>query len=400
MRGLVVYNDAPLADLRLATRRALANLVDTAIEEAVDLVVLAGDVFDGDWQHISSGVHFVTEMRRLRDAGIRVVAIAGNHDAESKITKGLHLPDNVSVLSTRQAETKIFEDIGVAVHGQGYAKPAIHDDLSLGYAPPVGGLVNVGLLHTSADGRPGHENYAPCTVQGLVNRGYDYFALGHVHKREVLCEAPAIVFAGILQGRGLRETGPKGATLVEVAADGTLSHEHRVLDCVRWEVVEVGAAGAANRDEVCERVGAALRDAADAAGDRLLAARVVISGATDAHAQLVADHERMRYEVIAAAADAAGSQVWVEGTRIRTNTTRPPAASGDDAVGELINELEHLANDDIALAELTTSLRSLANTLPVAVLEDFNPLDLGIVRELLAEVERSLPIALLERANG
>lgn len=211
MRGLEAYDGAPVDDLRMATRHALANLVDAAIDEQAALVLLAGDLFDGDWSHYSTGVHFVREMGRLREAGIKVVSIAGNHDAESKLTKSLAWPVNVHVLSTRKPETARFDDLGVAVHGQGYATPAVLDDLSKNYPKPLSGMVNVGLLHTSADGRPGHERYAPCTVEGLRQHGYDYWALGHIHHREVLSEEPPIVFAGNLQGRGLRETGPKSA---------------------------------------------------------------------------------------------------------------------------------------------------------------------------------------------
>ena len=98
---------------------ALSNLVDTAIERAVDAVLLAGDIFDGDWPHYGTGVHFVSEMARLREAEIRVVMVAGNHDAESKLTRSLRFPDNVRVLGTGKPETATYEDIGLAVHGQG-----------------------------------------------------------------------------------------------------------------------------------------------------------------------------------------------------------------------------------------------------------------------------------------
>ena len=208
--GLAAYEDAPLDLLRSATRRAFTNLVDAAIEDEVALLLLAGDVFDGDWPHYSTGLHFVSEMLRLREAGIQVVSVAGNHDAASKITKALRLPDNVHVLSTRRPETWTSKEVGVAVHGQGYAHAALYDDISLHYPAPVPGLINIGLLHTCVDGRPAHEPYAPCSVEGLANRGYDFFALGHVHAREVLHEDPAVVFSGALQGRSLRESGPKG----------------------------------------------------------------------------------------------------------------------------------------------------------------------------------------------
>lgn len=397
MRGLVAYDSAPIDQLRLATRVALGNLVDAAVEEQVDAVLLAGDIFDGDWPHYGTGVHFVSEMGRLREAGIPVVIVTGNHDAESKLTKSLRLPGNVRMLDTRKPQTVTFENIGLAVHGQGYAMPAVLDDLSIGYPAPAAGMLNVGLLHTSADGRPGHERYAPCSVSALAQRGYDYWALGHVHHREVLHADPPIVFPGNVQGRGLRETGPKGATLIELREDGTISFEHRVLDCVRWDLITVDAAGCADRDAVCERVAHAVRQSAGDAGDRLLAARVKIAGMTDAHRALVADVERLRYEVIAAAADVAAQQVWIESVALDTTASHELAHGGDDAVGELIQELEELSSEDGSIGELLAPLAPLADALPASVLANFDPRDAETVRELMADVSRSLPVALLER---
>lgn len=400
MRGLAAYDGAPVDDLRLATRGALRNLVDAAIDEQVDVVLIAGDLFDGDWSHYSTGVHFIREMGRLREADIEVVTVAGNHDAESKLTKSLHWPDNVHVLSTRKPETVRFEDLGLAIHGQGYATPAVTDDLSRGYPKRLPGMVNIGLLHTSADGRPGHERYAPCTVEGLRQHDYDYWALGHIHRREVLSDDPPVVFAGNLQGRGLRETGPKGATLVEIADDGSVTFVHRVLDCVRWEQIEVDASGCASLNEVCERIGTRLREELREVGERLLAVRVEIVGQTDAHLELVRDEEKLRYEVIAAAAEIAGERVWVERVVPRTSAPRALALGGNDAVGELVRELDELSGDESALLELAEALRPLAEALPSAIADDFDPMDVQTVRELVADVARSLPAVLLERADS
>jgi DNA repair protein SbcD/Mre11 len=395
LRGLARYDDAPVDELRSATRRSLGNLVDAAIEENVDLLLLAGDVFDGDWHNYSTGAHFSKEMIRLRDAGIEVVTVTGNHDAASRITKGLRLPENVHVLSNRKPETWTSETLGVAVHGQGYTDQATTTDISLDYPPPVSSLLNIGLLHTSANGRPGHERYAPCTVEGLINRGYDYFALGHVHAREVLSSDPPIVFSGALQGRGMSETGPKGATLIEFADTG-VAHQHVVLDSVRWEIVHVDAAGCSDRDEVCARVVTALRAAAVEAGGRLLAARVTIVGTTDAHGRLLSNHERLHQEVLLAAAEVGGSQIWVEATKVQTEPLTPRIAAGDDAVGELINELDDILASDAALAEVGMTLDGLAGVLPVGVLAEFNPSDPEELRALMHEVRESLPVALTE----
>lgn len=393
-----MYEDAPVAELRSATRRAFDGLVDLAIEDEVGLLLLAGDVFDGDWPHYATGAHFVRQMLKLQEAGIAVVAIAGNHDAEGKLTKSLRLPGNVTMLSTRRPQTWTHEDLGVAVHGQGYATPAVLEDLCGAYPAPVPGLINIGLLHTSADGRPGHERYAPCSVPTMVKCGYDYFALGHVHSREILSQTPPIVFSGVLQGRGLRETGPKGATLLEVE-DGAVCHTHYVLDVVRWEVLTVDAADAGDLDEVCSLVSATVRDAAQHLGDRLLAAQVRITGASAAHGAMVVDPERTRQEMILAAADGAGDQVWLQGSVIDTMPERAIAGGHDDAVGELLDELDEILGSDTAVLDLTRTLSAVADALPVAALEQFNPKDPAVVHELLTEVRRTLPSALTQELD-
>lgn len=398
MVGLTAYEEAPVERLRLATRLALGNLVDLAVEESVDVVLLAGDIFDGDWPHYGTGVHFVSEMARLREADIPVVIVAGNHDAESKLTKSLQLPDNVRTLSTRKPETVTFEALGLAVHGQGYATPAMQEDLSAGYPAPLADMINVGLLHTSADGRPGHERYAPCTVSGLEQRGYDYWALGHVHRGEVLAAEMPIVFPGNLQGRGLRETGAKGATLLHIDADGFVSFEHRVLDVVRWVLLEVDADGCTGRDEISERIASVLRQAVPEAGDRLVAARVTIMGACEAHSALATDAERLRYDVVAAAADVPGTDVWIEGVRLKTSSLRDLAHSGEDAVGELMQELAELSEGQHALDALKATLEPLAKLLPPAILAEFDPTDTGTIQRLMTEVGQSLPVALLSRS--
>jgi DNA repair exonuclease SbcCD nuclease subunit len=195
-------------------------------------------------------------------------------------------------------------------------------------------------------------------VSTLVAHGYDYWALGHVHSREVLATEPPIVFPGNLQGRGLRETGPKGATLVTVN-EGAVSHEHRILDVVRWTHLRVDVTGCATREGACEQVAATVRQAAEEASGRLLAARVQLAGVCEAHRALVADRERLHYEVLAAATDVAGERVWIEGVELSTSPVREFASGGEDAVGELIAELAEFSDADAidALAPLATCSR-------------------------------------------
>ncbi|RPJ77423.1 MAG: DNA repair exonuclease, partial [Desulfobacteraceae bacterium] len=181
--GLQGYEGAPVAEIRGATRRAFQNLVELAAAEKVDIILIAGDLYDGDWKDYNTGLFFSAQMARLRDEGIRVVIISGNHDAASQITKHLRVPENVTVLSVRSPETLMIEELGLAIHGQGYPVRAVTDDLAGAYPPAAPHHVNIGLLHTSLDGREGHEPYAPTTVSALLAKGYDYWALGHVHAR-------------------------------------------------------------------------------------------------------------------------------------------------------------------------------------------------------------------------
>ena len=199
LKGLSRYEGAPVAEVRGATRRALENLVDLCLAEGAAFLLLAGDLYDGSWKDYSTGLFFASQMSRLRAGGVRVFMIRGNHDAASKITQSLRWPDNVPELSVRRAETVVVEDLGVAIHGQGFATKAVTDDLAAQYPSRVDGAFNIGLLHTSVTGREGHESYAPCKLETLFGKGYDYWALGHVHQREVLCENPWVVFPGNLQ---------------------------------------------------------------------------------------------------------------------------------------------------------------------------------------------------------
>lgn len=241
MRGLSSHHDtAPVATIRSATRDALENLVNLCIAEQVAFLVIAGDVFDGDWRDYSTGLFFNQCMSRLNHENIEVYLIRGNHDAETTITKNLRYPPNVHEFSTEQAETLYVNGLPVALHGHGFATRDITQNLAIRYPHPIPDMFNIGVLHTALEGHEGHQLYAPCSMQDLVNKGYDYWALGHVHQHQVLRPShPAIVFSGNTQGRHIRETGPKGCSLVTVSDTFEVSLEHRTVDVVRWALCTV-----------------------------------------------------------------------------------------------------------------------------------------------------------------
>jgi exonuclease SbcD len=220
----------------------------------------------------------------------------------------------------------------------------VTDNLARNYPAAIPGLFNVGLLHTALTGRDGHEKYAPCTEQELAALGYDYWALGHVHKREEVSKEPYIVFPGNIQGRHAKETGPKGCALITVRP-GKTEVDYPALDVVRWAQIEVDASDVASLDEVCTLAQVEIDRAEAAAGDRLLAARIVVGGRSEAHAELWRDRERLGAELRGLAQGY--DKVWLEKVRV---TTSPPQLSGDPTVegagaGELVKGILHTARE-------------------------------------------------------
>jgi exonuclease SbcD len=398
LAGLAKYEGAPVEQIRGATRRALENLVKLCLTESVQLLVIAGDLYDGDWRDYSTGLFFNKQMAALRAGSVRVVWIRGNHDAASKLTAHLNLPENVRELSHKRPESLVLEELGVALHGQGFDTRDVTTDLSSRYPEPQRGAFNIGLLHTALEGRAGHAPYAPCRLSALVDRGYDYFALGHVHTREVLSEKPWIVFPGNLQGRHAREPGAKGASLVTVEGEQVRSVEHRALDEVRWHVAEADASTERSLDGVLERVREALKVSIIASEGRLSAIRVRVVGASAAHELLASKSERFVEEVRALTLDLSG-EAWLEKVELATRpaAARVPLREREDAIGEMLRGLGTLASDDAALLELASELVELKRKLPAEFREGPDAIDLDspeALRRLLAQVEDTLLPAL------
>ena len=372
LRGLERYEGAPVEEIRGATRRAFENLVALAIAESVDFVLLAGDIYDGDWRDYNTGLFFSGQMGRLNDHGIPVFLIAGNHDAASQITKALRPPPNLSVFATRAPETWVLEHLGVAIHGQGFPSRAVTDDLSRAYPQGDPALFNIGLLHTSLDGRPGHEPYAPCTLDGLRAKGYQYWALGHVHQRELLARDPYVLFPGNIQGRHIRETGPKGCSLVRVEDGQVVEVESRALDVVRWATCRVEVSEARTLDQILPLVEQSLAEATETAEGRPLAVRVQLVGRSPIHSRLHAEHERVTNECRALISSTGLADVWIEKLVVQTHPSAPvsdpaPAQVREDAFGGLLRTLHDLELDGESLSALSGEVEALALKLPPAL---------------------------------
>ena len=393
LKGLEQYEGAPLDEIRTAPRRALANLVDLALDENVAFVLIAGDVYDGDWPDYNTGLYFVQQLSRLRAASIPVYLISGNHDAANRITRALRLPDHVHLFAADQPETRIFEAYNVAIHGQSYATAAVHEDLSLRYPVARPGFWNIGLLHTCVTGREGHARYAPCTLEGLKGKGYDYWALGHVHQRETLGLDPVITFPGNLQGRHVRETGPKGCWLVTVPLGQPPSMEFRELDVVRWNVASVDVEGATTLVDVLAFGGRELERLYAQASGRLLAVRIELNGASPVHRVLHAHLERVTNELRSVAYQLGQGRIWLEQVKLRTTEPGRPMNRGeipDDALGELEALFRASRENPSLLSTWGVDLPGLVSKLPAELRLDASVAQDGWIGEVLREAEALL----------
>jgi len=395
LRGLSRYESAPADSIRDACRRAFENLVDLAIEEEVSFVLLAGDLYDGDWKDYSTGIFLSRQMGRLGQHNIRVFAVSGNHDAANRMTKSLDSPSNMKIISSKKVETFKLDNLGVAIHGRSFPAQHVDENLAADFCPAEKGLFNIGLLHTSLDGRKGHANYAPCTLDDLRSKGYQYWALGHIHKQEIVSKEPHIIFPGCIQGRHIRETGAKGCVLATVD-DGTIAEIKKVsLDVLRWSLCGIDLTDVDESCEVLERVRKGIDQERALAEDRPLAMRIQFRGTTEIADELAAYPDRLEQQIKALGAETAGDELWIE--RVENSTVRKSdlesTLTDDNAKRRLFNEILNLSNtnDDIGgLKDKIAELRQKAPSEAFGIDSVLNLDDEETIRRIVDEAKHML----------
>jgi exonuclease SbcD len=279
--------------LRDASREAFRRAVDLAIREDAHAFLVAGDLFDGDRLSFQTERFLLEQARRLEQHGVTLVYATGNHDPGAVEAGPRPLPWPAAV---RVAADGTPRRIGILdregrpvgfVTAVGHATSTERDDLSRRFPRPMGDLPEVGLLHTQVHaslGGEAHHSYAPSELAWLQRSGYDYWALGHVHVRQILSQDPPVVYAGSLQGRTRAETGPKGAYLVDISDRGAPAISFRALAPVRWETLTVdGLDDADSLDRIERRVAAAwdaFRAAEGSASGTEWVLRVILQGAS------------------------------------------------------------------------------------------------------------------------
>lgn len=362
LRGLDEYAEAPVERVRLAPRAALENLISLCLEERVAFLLISGDLFDYDWRDFNTALFVVKQFRRLEQEAIPVFMIRGNHDSREEMSFKVPWPENVTLFDHKQPQTSLLEDLGVALHGMSFPKREVRENLVPRYPDPVRGMLNIGLLHTNATGSAEHDPYAPCTLDDLTSKGYDYWALGHVHQYDVLHTAPHVVYSGNTQGRHVRECGEKGCVLLTVDGGEVTDIEFRATDVLRWHNVAINLASDDGLDELYERASGELGQIAAAAEGRLAGVRLEIRGNCAAHRALVRENTRKQAMLdLRDLPGKFGEDIWIEKIKIATRPVvdRDELARGQDLIGDLLRSVDAIARDREGLLELSASLKSL-----------------------------------------
>ncbi len=350
LRGLESYPGAPADRLRIATRQAFDRVVDLCLEERVDFLIVAGDLFDTDVRDFHAALAAAAQLRRLDQAGIPVYLILGNHDSREEMTRRVPWPANVTLFDHRRPQSVRHPTLPVALHGMSYPKREVTENLVPAYPAPVAGCFNIGLLHTNAVGNSQHAVYAPCAVDELVAKDYDYWALGHIHEFATLHKRPHVVYSGNTQGRHARETGPKGCVLVSVdehSNGGQVGEiEFRETHCVRWFRETIPLQPDNDEESLLDVTRSHLRDIVSAADGRLAAVRLEFTGRCAVHGQLAKDAARQQLTTnLRALAGDFGDDVWIEKIKFHTQSPLDLEALRDrqDLIGQLLRDIDQLA---------------------------------------------------------
>ncbi|MFC3219593.1 exonuclease SbcCD subunit D [Tianweitania populi] len=350
-----IHLDSPLRSLSLrnpdlaaligdATRQALASIVDLCLDEQVDALIIAGDLYDGDQTSMKTARFLASQMERLHQAGIAVYKIRGNHDALSKITDQLMLPPSVKVFNGRGETVDVRHgNLDVAVHGISFKQAHAPESLLSKYRRPAPDTVNIGIMHTSLAGAPGHDLYAPIPVADLHDWGFDYWALGHIHTRSQHAGDRTVIMPGMPQGRDINEAGEKTVTLVTIGDDKSITVEERPTSIAQFERISVDLSSATDWRAAIEQIEQAVAAVRDTTRADHLVGRLMLSGQTPLSWALRRDRDLLMTEIEQRIEGM--NKTWIE--KIELATSAPSATAPVTGTADPVAELGALMKTDI-----------------------------------------------------
>jgi DNA repair exonuclease SbcCD nuclease subunit len=355
--------DGEIADLlKDATFRAFDNVVELALKNKVDFLLVAGDVYDAADRSLRAQLKFADGLKKLAVAGIRSFVCHGNHDPLDGWSASLHWPEEVHIFGPQleSVSISIGEEEVVVIHGISYPHNQIDDSFGRGFKRQGSQPFQVGLFHCSVGSDPAHEIYAPRTQEELLAANLDYWALGHVHRHRVLKDGhPFITYPGTTQGRHIRETGPRGCLLVQVSGSGEVSARFEPVDAARWFSHELHIDDLETEGDLVEALEGVCEETRNEAQERPAIVRFSLRGRGPLHSvlrrgQVVEDiTERLREIGMDSK-----PRVWIEWILVNTSTAidLDSRRQSADFLGEVLRVIESSRLEPKQLHELVTEL--------------------------------------------
>lgn len=348
-RGMAMLPESIRERIVDAPFQALRQLVAISLREQVDFVLLSGDIYDGETPSLRAKLAVQAVLNELAAAQIQVFIVHGNHDPLNERQTDWALPEHVHVFGTGEVTMRPAYDrdghLAAHIYGISYGQAAETENLALKFQVQDPSAYNIALLHCNVDGDQQHESYAPCTTQQLVRAGMDYWALGHVHTRQVLHRDPYIVYPGNTQGRHVRETGPKGCYVVDVSSQGMTSAVFQRTDAVVWEQVVLSIDGIQSEQALLTQMEEVLEHQRQAGEGRPVIVRLSLAGEGLLHHQLqhVSWQEEMldwwrQKEIQLVRDDRNAPFVWLESIRLNTSSDwqRDKLLQEESFIGEML----------------------------------------------------------------
>ncbi len=214
-KGLSRWNSDLSKKLKDATFKSFKNIIDLCSDKRIDFLIISGDIFDSENKSLAAQLRFVTELKSLSDKGIPTYFTCGNHDPLKSWLDTVDLPENVHRFDSSGVQFHTFKkgDAAIAdIHGISFNEKAVSRNLAAEFRlAPDPAPISIAVLHGTI-GTPGpHENYAPFSREDVAGKGFDYWALGHIHKKRVsLGFKPGDIISGQSTGQGFWRTGRKG----------------------------------------------------------------------------------------------------------------------------------------------------------------------------------------------